>query len=147
VLFRGPVRGDIGICTIFLAAILVAVGRYLTSRYRGDPQVLRFYYPRSYHKRIRASGMNNRKRVCIVAAALFLPRYALAQSDIDFINLRDTQPAFPNANLFKPFSIVGMEEVWSTINKSNVSKTAVKIGVIDSSIDASGKRHPEFRNR
>jgi hypothetical protein len=65
--------------------------------------------------------MNNRKRVCIVAAALFLSRYALAH--------------------------VGMEEVWSTINKSNVSKTAVKIGVIDSGIDASGKRHPEFRNR
>jgi hypothetical protein len=35
-------RGDIVVWIISFAATLVAVGRYLTSRYRGDPQVLHF---------------------------------------------------------------------------------------------------------
>ncbi|MDO8520896.1 MAG: S8 family serine peptidase [bacterium] len=77
-----------------------------------------------------------------VFAILAIPQgFLSAQTgfDIDFLNLNQTFPA-----LFQPFNKIQLKEAWTEINKTNPVRV-VKIGIIDSGVDLTGERHPEFR--
>ena len=80
----------------------------------------------------------------VIAATVFFSvsiGIGLAQFDflIDFLNLREEDPVF-----FQSFSIIKLEEAWNVINSTDLTTTSVKIGIIDSGLDASNGAHPEF---
>ncbi len=79
--------------------------------------------------------------IFLVILFLVFCHYSSAQfnSFFDFVNLAQTHPDF-----FEPFKKIKMEESWNVINKTNPLRF-VKIGIIDSGLDAFGERHPEFR--
>jgi hypothetical protein len=76
-----------------------------------------------------------------------LPQRIIAQSDaqIDFFNLVQSSPQNLFAPLFDVYEHIKLEETWGEINSRNLLLAPVKIGIVDSGMDASGVRHPEFR--
>jgi len=70
---------------------------------------------------------------------LFAQVSAAENFSVDFLNLVQT-----NSNFFEPLNKIKMKEVWEEMNLVTPLRS-VKIGIIDSGLDALGERHPEFR--